>query len=204
MMKPAFILLLFIFSGFLAKQTRADSLDFENLSDSTSVGSAYASSGVIFTNALIATAGFSLNDLDFPPNSGSNVVIDDGGPMTLRFLTPVSSFSGFFTYALPLTLDGFGSSNQLLVTASSLFSANFVSSGNQPNELIQLNFAGGIDSVTITGDPGGFSFAMDDASFTTVATNAVPEPGSVALFFTGIALALTIGRRKLMASFTRN
>jgi hypothetical protein len=206
MMKPAFIVLLLLFSALLPKETRADSftIDFENLSDSTSVGSAYASSGVIFTNALVATAGISLNEFDFPPNSGSNVVVDDGGPITLTFLTPVSSFSGFFTYALPLTVDGFGSSNQLLVSASSLFSANFVSSGNAPNELIQLNFPGGIDSVTITGDPGGSSFALDDVSFTTVPASTVPEPGSVSLLFTGIALALVVGRRKLMACFARN
>jgi len=206
-MKPAFILLLFLFSGLLPKTTRADSttINFENLSDSTTVGSAYASSGVIFTNAVILTAGESLNELDFPPHSGSNVVGDVFGPITLTFLTPVSSFSGFFTYAAHLTLDGYGSSNQLLVTASSLFSANSVSSGNQPNELIQLNFPGGIDSVTITGDPAGTSFALDDVSFTTVPTNTVPEPGSVSLLFTGIALALVIGRRKLLiASFTRN
>jgi hypothetical protein len=203
-MKPAFILLLFLFSGFvLPKETRADSvtIDFENLSDSTVVGSAYASSGVIFTNAVIATAGVSLNELEFPPHSGSNVVVDSGGAITLTFLTPISSFSGFFTYAFPLTLEGFGSSNQLLVTVNSLFSTNFVSSGNQPNELIQFNFPGGIDSVTITGDPLGSSFALDDASFTTAVT---PEPGSVSLLFTGIALALVIGRRKLMATFARN
>jgi hypothetical protein len=206
MMKPAFIVLLFLFSGLLPKATRADSLtiDFENLSDSTLVGSTYASSGVIFTNAVILTAGFSLNESDFPPNSGSNVVGDNGGPITLTFLTPISSFSGFFTYAAPLTLDGFGSSNQLLVTASSLFSANFVSSGNQPNELIQLNFPGGIDSITITGDAAGGSFALDDASFTTVAASTVPEPGSLWLLLTGMALALVIGRRTLMASFARN
>jgi PEP-CTERM motif-containing protein len=198
MMKPAFILLLFLFSGLLPKEARADTftIDFENLSDSTIVGSAYASSGVIFTNAIIATAGFSLNEFEVPPNSGSNVVLDNSGPITLTFLTPVSSFSGFFTYAAPLTLDGFGSSNQLLVTASSLFSTNLVSSGNLPNELIQLNFPGGIDSVTITGVPEGGSFALDDASFTTVAPNTVPEPGSLWLLFTGIALALIVGRRK--------
>jgi hypothetical protein len=206
MMKPAFIVLLFLFSGLLPKATRADSLtiDFENLSDSTLVGSTYASSGVVFTNAVILTAGFSLNESDFPPNSGINVVGDNGGPITLTFLTPISSFSGFFTYAAPLTLDGFGSSNQLLVTASSLFSANFASSGNQPNELIQLNFPGGIDSITITGDAAGGSFALDDASFTTVAASTVPEPGSLWLLLTGMALALVIGRRTLMASFARN
>jgi hypothetical protein len=207
MTKPAFVLLLLLScSALLPTETRADSvtIDFENLIDSTLVGSAYASSGVIFTNAIIATAGTSLNEFDFPPHSGSNVVFDFGGPITLTFLTPVSSFSGFFTYASPLTLNGLGTSNQLLVTASSLFSTNFVSSGNQSNELIQLNFPGGIDSVTIIGDPGGLSFTLDDASFTTVAAAPVPEPSSLLLLFTGIAFALIIGRRRVMASFTGN
>jgi len=207
MTKPAFVLLLLLScSALLPRETRADSvtINFEDLSDSTLVGSSYASSGVIFINAIIATAGASLNEFEFPPHSGSNVVFDAGGPITLTFLTPVSSFSGFFTYASPLTLNGLGSSNQSLVSASSLFSTNSVSSGNQSNELIQLNFPGGIVSVTIMGDPGGLSFVLDDASFTTVAATPVPESSSLALLFTGIAFALVIGRRKVMASFTGN
>ena len=43
------------------------SIDFENLTDGTIVGNNYSSFGVIFQNAVIATAGISLNEFKFPP-----------------------------------------------------------------------------------------------------------------------------------------
>lgn len=168
-------------------------INFDNLQDSQVVGSAYAANGVIFSGAVIATAGITLNESDFPPRSGNNVVIDATGPITLSFATPVSAFSGFFTYLAPLTLDGFGSSNQLLATATSAFSQNFVSSGNQPNELISLVSATGMTFVTITGDPTGGSFALDDVSFTPVPT--VPEPDALSLILAS-GYVLLIRRRR--------
>lgn len=162
-------------------------INFDNLQDSQVVGAAYASSGVIFSGAVVATAGVSLNELEFPPHSGSNVVVDATGPIMLSFATPVSTFSGYFTYAEPLTLDGFGASNQLLANASSALLANYASTGNQPNELIQLASAAGISSITITGEPAGSSFALDDVTFTTA---PVPEPGTLSLITMGGCLLL--------------
>ena len=75
-----------------------------------------------------------------------------------------------------------------LQSATSLNSANYVSSGNLPNEFISITFPGGISSFEIAGDPAGGSFAMDDFTFT-----AVPEPRTyacAALFF----LLLVTGR----------
>ena len=171
-------------------------INFDNLQDSQVVGSAYATNGVIFSGAVIATAGISLNESDFPPHSGNNVVIDATGPITLNFATPVSTFSGFFTYLAPLTLDGFGSSNQLLATATSGFSQNFVSSGNQPNELISLASATGMSFVTITGNPTGGSFALDDVSITPVP--GVPEPDALWLILAGGCVLLIRHRRSPM------
>ena len=178
---------------FLGGRLYADTvtINFDNLQDSQVVGSAYASSGVIFNGAVVATGGISLNEADFPPHSGNNVVVDFTGPITLAFTTPISTFSGFFTYTESLTLDGFGTSNQLLATATSAFSQNFVSSGNPPNELISLSSTTGMTSITITGDPLGQSFALDDVSLTTAAT--VPEPGELSLIVTGVLLV--IGRQ---------
>src|SRR5579862_8498482 len=104
----------------------ANTIDFEGFPDSTPVTTQYA--GLVFSNATIISAGTSLNELEFPPTSGINVVFDDGGPMSITFLTPVTAFSAFFTYSEQLTLTAIDTLNKP-VTATSLFSANFVSSG---------------------------------------------------------------------------
>src|ERR1700761_8685069 len=76
-------------------------LDFEAFSDGTSLTNQYA--GFLFVNASVWTSGLSLNDLEVPPHSGTNVAVDAGGPITVTFSTPVLTFSGFFTYSSALT-----------------------------------------------------------------------------------------------------
>lgn len=169
-------------------------INFEGLSDSTILTNQYA--GVIFSNAIILTAGISLNEFEFPPHSGTNVASDNGGPMSITFSSPVQSFSGYFTYAEPLTLDAFSIGSTLLASATSLFSNNEALSGvpgSSPNEFLQVNSPSGISSVTITGDPTGGSFALDDATYTTGITTVTPEPGSLALLLSGGLILL--GRR---------
>jgi hypothetical protein len=178
---------------YLQPRARADIIDFEGLADSTILTNQYA--GLTFTNAIILTAGISLNEFEFPPHSGSNVVSDNGGPITIDFATPVLNFSGYFTYEEPLTLDAFDSLDNQVDSAVSAFSSNdalFGDAGSSPNEFLQVAFADGISSVTITGDPAGGSFVMDDISF----TSAVPEPSSIFLLLSGAALAFGV-RRKL-------
>src|ERR1700722_13497991 len=79
-----------------ASPAKATLIDFEGLPDSTVVTNQYA--GLLFSNAVILTAGFSLNEFEFPPHSGVNVLSDNGGPISITFDGPVLSFSGFFTY----------------------------------------------------------------------------------------------------------
>ena len=150
-------------------------ITFEGLADGTDISSTYAPQGVTFTNAVVLTAGESLNELEFPPHSGLNAAFDANGPVTLNFSSTITSFSGYFTYTEQLIVEAFDSSNQLLQSTNSLFDQNFVSSGNAPNEFISLNNKG-ISSVTITGDPAGGSFVMDDVTFVTT-----PEPPSLVL-----------------------
>ncbi len=173
-------------------------LDFEGFPDSTILTNQYA--GLAFTNTIILTAGISLNEFEFPPHSGVNVASDNGGPVSISFDSPVLSFGGYFTYEEPLRLDAFDSSSDFGDSARSSFSSNdalFGDPGSSPNEFIQVSFAAGISSVTITGDPLGGSFVMDDVTYTTA---DVSEPGSVFLFLSG-AVALFTFRRKL--SFMR-
>jgi hypothetical protein len=128
-----------------------------------------------FTNATVWTAGLSLNELQFPPHSGSNVAAGVGGPITIVFTTPVIDVSGFFTYSSSLTLDAFDALNQSVGTSTSAFSSNFVSSGNPANEMLELSFAGGISRITITGAANG-SFVFDDLTIGTATATDTPEP----------------------------
>jgi hypothetical protein len=182
---------LFLFA--FATPLFADSvtINFEGFADGTVITTQYT--GLGFLNATIATAGVSLDELDFPPHSGVNVVFDNGGPTTIDFSNPISQFSAYFTYSTALTVQGFNASNLLLQTANSLFSQNFVSSGNSPNELISLN-TDGISSVVITGNPAGNSFVMDDLTFGT--SVMVSEPVASLYMFVGLLFLLYVYRRK--------
>src|SRR5262245_59187442 len=97
-------------------------IDFEDLAEASSVSSHY--SGLAFSNATVLTAGLTLDEFEFPPRSGINVAVDDGGPMSLFFASPVKSVSGFFTYASSLTLHGFDTLNVEVVTVTSAFLNN--------------------------------------------------------------------------------
>ena len=166
----------------IAGEGCATTIDFEGFPDSTILTTQYA--GLTFSNTIIFTAGIGVNEFEFPPHSGQNVASDNNGPITIDFATPITTFSGYFTYLEPLTLTGFDASNAQVATATSLYLTNdalFGDPGSSANELITLTSAFAMSSVTITGDPLGGSFTMDDIGYGS-ATNAVPEPrGAVSL-----------------------
>lgn len=171
-------------------------IDFEGFPDSTSLTTQYP--GLTFANATVISAGISLNEFEFPPHSGSNVAFDDGGPISISFAAPVLNFGGFFTYLEPLTLAAFDTTSTEVASATSAFSSNdalFGDPGSGPNEFLQVSFASGISSVTITGDPAGGSFVLDDATITT--TSSVPEPNSLLLLLT-ISAGLLAFRKRLL------
>jgi hypothetical protein len=173
-------------------------IDFEGLPDSTILTNQYP--GVTFSNAVILTAGISLDEFEFPPHSGTNVASDNGGPMSITFSTPVQSFGGYFTYAELLTVDAFGIGNTLLASVTPPFANNEALSGvsgSSPNEFLQVSSASGVSRVTITGDLAGGSFALDDATYST-AVSTVPEPSSLSLciLFAGLMALYSLGRQK--------
>jgi hypothetical protein len=179
-----------------AARLSADTITFEGFSDGTILTTQYPS--VTFTNATILTAGVSLNEFEFPPHSGVNVVSDNGGPITIHFSTLIASFSGYFTYIEPLTLAGFDAADTEVVSAASAYSSNdalFGDSGSNPNELLQVSYAGGMSSFTITGDPAGGSFTMDDVTYIS-GTSTVPEPSSLAFLLSGGIILVSLGRRR--------
>jgi hypothetical protein len=177
--------LIFFAAGGLFPTLKGDpiTIDFEGFPDSTILANQYP--GLAFINAIVLTAGISLNEFEFPPHSGVNVASDNGGPILILFNTPVLSFGGYFTYVEPLTVVAFDSAETEVSSAGSLFSSNdalFGDFGSSPNEFLEVDYASGISSVTITGDPNGGSFVMDDIGF----TSAVPEPSSLLLFLTAV------------------
>lgn len=171
-------------------------VDFDAFTDLTALTNQVA--GLTFSNTTVLTAGASLNEIDFPPRSGNNVGFDSGGPVTIAFSTALDSFSGFFTYVVPLTISAFDSSSALLGSVTSVFSSNFVSggdAGSTPNEFLQLAGLGLISSVRITASAGGGSFTMDDLVAVPSSRVAVPEPSTLALLLAG-SLAFALRRRR--------
>lgn len=172
---------------------RAALVSFDNFSDGDILTTEVP--GLTFSNAIVLSAGISLNEFEFPPFSGSNVVSDNGGPITITFDSPVSNFSGYFTYLVPLTLTAFDADNNQVDQLFSLFNRNLALSGDagsNSNELLQFVFSSGVASVAITGEQFGGSFTLDDLTFT--ASEQVPEPKPFPLVL--IALGSLIGLRR--------
>jgi len=175
-----------IFSLFLVRESRAYVIDFEGLTDGDSVTNQYSGLGVSFSNAMALTAGISLNEFEFPPFSGFNVVFDDAGEMTLNFTAPVLDAGGYFTYLVPLALSFFDAHDNLEGTVISAFSSNLALSGDtgsSPNEFLNFASASGISKLVITGDPAGGSFTMDNLTAT---PSSVPEPATLMLLGSGL------------------
>jgi hypothetical protein len=155
---------------------------FEGLADSTVLATQY--SGLTFSNAIILSAGISLNEFEFPPHSGSNVASDNGGPVTITFSSPVESVSGYFTYGVSLTIQAFDGSNNLLASAVSRFSSNEALSGvagSQPNEPLAVNTSVNISKVVITGAVGGTSFTMDDMTVSLYGQCDITQAGAASV-----------------------
>jgi hypothetical protein len=179
---------LILFSTSIA---RADVITFEGLSDSTSVNTQYLN--LVFSNATAITSDVTLNEFEFPPNSGVNVVFDDGGPMSITFTTPVLSVGGYFTYSTRITIVAYDAANIPIATMTSAFDNNEALSGDpgsQPNEFIVFSMPSGISRITITGSLTGSSFVMDDLTFT-----AIPEPGTIFLLLTGSGMLAAFRKR---------
>lgn len=167
-------------------------VDFDALSDGETVAGQFA--GLTFSNATAVTAGLSLNEFEFPPSSGSNVVFDDGGPIRIDFSSPTTSVGGFFTYTVPLTLSAFDASDNLLGSVSSSYSSNLALSGDLgslPNEWLVLS-ALNISYVVVSADLLGGSFTLDDLTYEAA---SIPEPAVVALLLLGGIETLRRGRQ---------
>ncbi|MDX2181535.1 MAG: hypothetical protein SFV18_18215 [Bryobacteraceae bacterium] len=167
-------------------------LDFESLTDGDVLNNQFP--GMAFQNATVLTAGISLNEFEFPPRSGSNVVFDDGGPITITFGGLVFAFGGYVTYSSQISITAFNLAGDKVAQAIASFNSNLAitgDAGSSPNELLAVEFVTGISRITIGGNPTGASFTMDDALFTNI-----PEPIPMFLYLSGLAV-MFISRKTL-------
>jgi hypothetical protein len=155
-------------------------LDFEDAPDLTAIGDLYNSSGVTFANAIALTAGFSLNEFDYPPSSGVVAVGDDFAPIEIAFSGLANDISAYFTYASQLTFLAYDAVGGLIGTYVHPGVDNLGST-----ELIPLAFSD-ISALTIAGEWDG-SYIMDDLSFSLSPIASTPNPSTLALFAVGIA-----------------
>jgi hypothetical protein len=172
-------------------------IDFDTLSDGEVVTNQFPL--VTFTGATVLTAGISLNEFEFPPKSGANVVFD-AAPIEIVFTNPIFKFWAYFTYLGPIELSAKSVGGATVATATSIFDSNLAISGDlgsMPNELLELESLSGIKSVRIAGLPEGGSFVMDDVSFEAFAGRLdVPEPYSGTLVLLGLAGAFVRRRSR--------
>ncbi len=147
-----------------------------------------------FSNALVMEAESTLGEDEFPPKSGSLVVMDDGGPMTIEFASPFYTVGGYFTYVSGLTLQAFDMSNVLLGSISGSAGNNMGLSGDpgsSPNELLSIMSSTPIVKLVITGSLDGSSFVLDDLTLDDAqpAQNTpVPEPATLTMVLGGAAV----------------
>jgi len=194
MKKYLFIVWSLIFVTMGVLNANASVIDFDALSDSDVVTNQF--SGLTFSNAIVLTSGISLNEYEFPPYSGSNVISDDGGPITITFTNLMADVGAYFTYLTALDLSFYDNLDAVVGTASSVYSANMALSGDTgslPNEYLHLNWNAGISKLVITGDLAGYSFTMDDLTMTPV-TNSAPEPATIILLLCGL-MGIAIKKR---------
>jgi hypothetical protein len=167
-------------------------INFDDLADLDLVTTQYAASGITFDGTqVLAAAGGSLNEIDFPPLSFFNVASDLEPGITVSFATSATVVRGYFTYVAPVTMTAYNGTTAL-GSVTSLFEANYATAGGLTNELLELAFPE-ITSVVIQGLPGGGSFTMDDFFADVTERTSVPEPGTASLLL--LAVGMWAGRR---------
>lgn len=147
--------------------------------------------GVTFSGARVLNSPGQLNDINFVPYTGPNVIAndaDDGsnGLITLKFDAPVTFVGAFVTSFKPVTFSAFDGAT--LLGTTQLAVPNYLNGGSgSPNAFLSLSFAE-ITSVQFNDNFDFGSFTLDNVTLDGGAFSgigAVPEPATWALFILG-------------------
>ena len=161
-------------------------VDFESLALAEVVTNQFAAQNVEFGNAVTLVAGISLNEIDFPPSSGVNVVSGlDDDPLTADLLVDVSHVGFQITTADIAFVRYFDSLDVLLgevLVAPNLGGHTFVSLDGS-----------GISRVSVGSQATGNAFFLTIDDFES--SGAVPEPATVILLVSGLG-PLVLRRRR--------
>jgi hypothetical protein len=186
----AVFVLAFCLLSLSAASAGASVIDFESLAEDQSVANHIP--GVMFQGAVVVSSIGALDYFNYPPHSGSNVAIDEFGPIWMFFTNPISDFGGYFTYSERLELSAYDKAFNKLGSVTSAFSSNRLERGepgSAPNEYLSIAAFKGISMVRISGAPDGGSFTVDDVTL----TPRIPEPATMSLLIlAGVGFA---GRR---------
>jgi len=169
------ILIIFVCGIFAYHSAHAGYVDFEGFADNDSISTQI--SGLTFSDATALTAGVTLNEIEFPPHSGSNVIAVFGGTLTISFNAPINLVSGYISYATATgaTLSLYDINNALL--ADAFFPAPAAQNNIVSNQFISFSISG-IQAMAVSLD-GNNPFTFDDLAF-------IPEPASHMLIAIGI------------------
>lgn len=193
-----------VLAAFSSANLYADVIDFENLpaanlffSGDQNIGMFY--SGVDFESNV---TGLDLTgSTAFPPHSGSIVVWDPvDASVMISFTTAQDMVGVWYTSLDPLTLDAFVAPSGTGALLGLVIGAANTDGTSGTSDFLSFSGSGrGIESITLTGNPGNFVF--DDLTFSPGIPAAVPEPSSLALFVTAFfGMALVLGRRGISAT----
>jgi hypothetical protein len=166
------------------------SIGFEGLGNETIVADLFEAQGVTFINATALVQGIGLSPI-FPPANGMVAASDiPGSPMILSFTVPVHYFEAFFTWTDFLNFQLFDSLGVNIGNFQTTVPANFVGSGETPNQKISFRHVPGIKQINIFTIFPSDSFTIDAITF-----SPIPEPSPVALAAPALLMALSWRRR---------
>ncbi len=172
----------------VASPARAALIDFESLALDEFVTNQFAAEGVLFENAINLVAGITLNEIDFPPSSGTNVIAGlDLGALSATIPLGASHVSLQMTTALDASVRFFDSFDALL--GEILVTPNLGG-----HTLVSFDSASPIATVSIGDVATGSAFflTVDDFEFV---TSAVPEPS---MLITGIGGLLAVAAARVL------